>query len=353
MAANTQAKQQAMYQNPPAPMFANGGNLFFNGGFGTTGGFGMDDFGMNNFGMNNFGTSIQSRVIQPFFSNNPAPTFNARTVSASPAAVTGGTTTGSSVVDTSGGGGQGAAPTGMGGAGSMVLGAALTMDSALGNIVGGDYHTDAGDVISKIPGLGLVGGLTNRILGMKTNQAELNRVKGDQSYLSNAAAAASAATSFDDQALNGPMAVNLNVNAYKGGLFSKGKARRKNRALREELRAANNFANRSSQNAIENLQDTQTDNLMANFAAFGGPLFADGGKIYIKPENRGKFTETKRRTGKTTEELTHSSNPLTRKRAIFAQNARKWHHAFGGDLMTHGANFDTGVTLVNTGGRHE
>ena len=309
MAANTQAKQQAMYQNPPAPMFANGGNLFFNGGFGTTGGFGMDDFGMNN-----FGTGIQSRVIQPFFSNNPAPTFNSSTVSAPPAAVTGGTTTGSSVVDTSGGGGQGAAPTGMGGAGSMVLGAALTMDSALGNIVGGDYHTGAGDVISKIPGLGLVGGLTNRILGMKANQAELNRVKGDQSYLSNAAAAASAATSFDDQALNGPMAVNLNVNAYKGGLFSKGKARRKNRALREELRAANNFANRSSQSAIENLQDTQMDNLMANFAAFGGPLFANGGRI---------------------------------------QNANKQHHAFGGDLMTHGANFDTGVTLVNTGGRHE
>ena len=42
--------------------------------------------------------------------------------------------------------------------------------------------------------------------------------------------------------------------------------------------------------------------------------------IHIKPENRGKFTATKKRTGKTTEELTHSKNPLTRKRAIFAQN---------------------------------
>ena len=43
-----------------------------------------------------------------------------------------------------------------------------------------------------------------------------------------------------------------------------------------------------------------------------------GGSIHIKPENKGKFTETKKRTGKTTEELTHSKNPLTRKRAIFA-----------------------------------
>lgn len=49
-----------------------------------------------------------------------------------------------------------------------------------------------------------------------------------------------------------------------------------------------------------------------------------GGTIHIKPENKGKFTATKKRTGKTTEELTHSKNPLTRKRAIFAQNARRW-----------------------------
>ena len=48
--------------------------------------------------------------------------------------------------------------------------------------------------------------------------------------------------------------------------------------------------------------------------------------IHIKPENRGKFTETMKRTGKSAEELSHSKNPVTRKRAIFALNARKWHH---------------------------
>jgi len=47
-------------------------------------------------------------------------------------------------------------------------------------------------------------------------------------------------------------------------------------------------------------------------------------KIHIKPENVGKFTATKKATGKTTEELTHSKNPITRKRAVFAQNAAKW-----------------------------
>ena len=46
--------------------------------------------------------------------------------------------------------------------------------------------------------------------------------------------------------------------------------------------------------------------------------------IHIKDENKGKFNATKERTGKSTEELTHSKNPVTRKRAIFAQNAKKW-----------------------------
>lgn len=46
--------------------------------------------------------------------------------------------------------------------------------------------------------------------------------------------------------------------------------------------------------------------------------------IHIKEKNKGKFNATKERTGKSTEELTHSKNPLTRKRAIFAQNVKNW-----------------------------
>ena len=53
------------------------------------------------------------------------------------------------------------------------------------------------------------------------------------------------------------------------------------------------------------------------------PNYSKGG-IHIKKKNRGKFTETMKRTGKTAEELKHSKNPLTRKRATFAINARKW-----------------------------
>lgn len=58
-----------------------------------------------------------------------------------------------------------------------------------------------------------------------------------------------------------------------------------------------------------------------------GPILYDKGKsIHINPANKGKFNATKKRTGKTTEQLAHSKNPLTRKRAIFALNSRKFKH---------------------------
>ena len=79
----------------------------------------------------------------------------------------------------------------------------------------------------------------------------------------------------------------------------------------------------------------QTTTMKKRAEFFKNSKFENGGKmsIHIKPENRGKFNATKKRTGKTTEELTHSKNPLTRKRAIFAQNAKKWKHANGGELL--------------------
>jgi hypothetical protein len=80
----------------------------------------------------------------------------------------------------------------------------------------------------------------------------------------------------------------------------------------------------------------------------------DGGGIHIKKKNRGKFTEYC--GGKVTEECIrrgkNSSNPTTRKRAIFAANARHW-NAFGGWLNTQGGDFTNGVTFIDEGGSHE
>lgn len=95
--------------------------------------------------------------------------------------------------------------------------------------------------------------------------------------------------------------------------------------------------------------------------AFGGDLLyeeaniaKDGGGIHIKKKNRGKFTEYC--GGKVTEACIrkgkNSSNPTTRKRATFAQNARNW-NAFGGWLNTQGGDFTNGVTFIDEGGSHE
>jgi len=75
---------------------------------------------------------------------------------------------------------------------------------------------------------------------------------------------------------------------------------------------------------IQEKRSTVIDNIIGSFKKGGG--------IHIDPKNKGKFTATKEKTGETTEELTHSKNPLTRKRAIFAQNAKKWKHEDGGSI---------------------
>lgn len=63
----------------------------------------------------------------------------------------------------------------------------------------------------------------------------------------------------------------------------------------------------------------------------------ESSNIEIKPENKGKFTATKKATGKSTEELTHSKNPLTRKRANFAKMAKRhWKPLKESDYMDDG-----------------
>lgn len=70
------------------------------------------------------------------------------------------------------------------------------------------------------------------------------------------------------------------------------------------------------------------------------------GGIHIKPENKGKFTDYC--GGKVTQEYIqrgkHSSNPITRKRATFAANARTWKHQEGGVLNKL---VDSAVSMTN------
>lgn len=238
-----------------------------------------------------------------------------------------------------------------------------------GSLIGGGLQSGVGKafqglsgIAAAIPGpwgaiasagLGVLGGLTNRMFGSKMNTENIAEVESNINNLNNFQSDASDFDTLSQNWANADVGMAFDDSFIgEDGWFSN-KAKNKAADLRRQVEAGNAWVQNSLNNNAENIGTTQMQNLLANYAAFGGPLFAEGGRIHIKPENRGKFTETKRRTGKTTEELTHSKNPVTRKRAIFAQNAKKWHHAFGGDLMTHGANFDTGITLVGNGGTHE
>ena len=250
-------------------------------------------------------------------------------------------------------------------------GAATAVGGMIGGAIGGGMSSGVGNTIgslgnlaSAIPGpwgavagagLNIIGGLTNRMFGSKMNKENIANVEGTINRLNSFQSDASNFDTLADTWGSTAMGNNFS-NKYIGedGWLSH-KAKKKARKLREQMELANAFVENTLQNNADNITETTMNNLEANYAALGGFLnqYADGGGIYINPKNRGKFNATKERTGKTTEELTHSKNPLTRKRAIFAQNAAKWHHAFGGELNTNGGDFSTGLMFIDEGGTHE
>jgi hypothetical protein len=77
--------------------------------------------------------------------------------------------------------------------------------------------------------------------------------------------------------------------------------------------------------------------------------FGEGGTIHIKPENKGKFTAYKQRTGKTTEEALHSPDPHVRQMANFARNAAKWKHADGGMMNYYNNQINKDNALMKAG----
>lgn len=280
------------------------------------------------------------------------------------------------------------------GAGSAIS----NVGGALGGIVG-TVSPLLGGIVSA--GTGIIGGLTNRMFGSKLNKEKIAEVEGSNKAINTVMVDSSSADSVMNQWTNQDFGKDFTKSDIgKDGWFSN-KAKKKYRELNKQQDIARNRALTSYENAAD-AADTQSDlNAMANFAAFGGPLgiwggygsgaigyelakenlgikalnaankgkltslpnsfsselntFAEGGKIHIKPENKGKFT--KYCGGKVTSECIakgkRSSDPAVRKRATFAANARKWHHAFGGDLNTHGADFANGQIIVGNGGTHE
>lgn len=151
-----------------------------------------------------------------------------------------------------------------------------------------------------------------------------------------------------------------------GWITGNKKAKRRARRLNQQASDANERALLSFENRASDV-DTQNDlNIESNFFNDGGPItmrytgvmspfgntFGDGG-IFIKPENRGKFTALKERTGKSSTWYKEHGTPAQKKMAIFALNAAKWEHADGGELHTQGGDFTNGLTYIDNGGSHE
>nr|DAT37565.1 MAG TPA: hypothetical protein [Crassvirales sp.] len=272
----------------------------------------------------------------------------------------------------------------------------------IGGAIGGAVSTInpvVGGIVSSASGI--IGGGINALFGTKVNQAKLNAANEGTNYLNSFK---SNASSFDE--IQGPNAVTKVQNAYKGGLFRKGKARRQNAALRADRAQAESWANRSVDNNIDNIADTQMDNLLANYAAFGGPLgglpsqgtgaidygfmsdyltmrnnaaqaknkisnnvfgnlpvtplstFALGGGIHIKKSHRGLFTKEAKEHGMGVQEFAShvlankdKYSPEVVKRANFARNSTKF--ALGGDMQTNGSDFSNGLMHIDAGLSHE
>ena len=248
----------------------------------------------------------------------------------------------------------------------------IAIGDIAGNMIGGGKQTGAGNLISSasniasaIPGpwgavagagLQVLGGITNAAFGTKWNKENIAKTENTINNLRGLRADANSADTLTNMVNNLTLGDATFSDSYigKDGWFSN-KAARKARKLRAEMRDANDYAIDTLELNADNISTGILDSLESNYAALGGFInkYSDGGSIHINPANRGKFNATKKRTGKTTEELTHSKNPLTRKRAIFAQNASHWKHAFGGHLNTNGSDFMTGLTYIDNGDTHE
>ena len=235
------------------------------------------------------------------------------------------------------------------GAVNMLGAATSAVGGVAGNLIGGGLSSTAGNVIgglsnvaSAIPGpwgavagagLQVLGGITNAAFGTKWNKENIAKTENTINNLRGLRADANSADTLTNMVNNLTLGDATFSDSYigKDGWFSN-KAAKKARKLRAEMRDANDYAIDTLELNADNISTDILDSLESNYAALGGFInkYSDGGSIHINPANKGKFNATKKRTGKTTEELTHSKNPLTRKRAIFAQNFGGKKHSLGG-----------------------
>lgn len=242
-------------------------------------------------------------------------------------------------------------------------GIANTAATMVGGVLAGQNQTGVGNAMqsigslaSNIPGVGgiigagvnLLGGITNATLGSHLNQENINKIEGQVNNLNSFQSVASDYDALSSEYSNAPIMGYFSKDSIGSDGWFSNKAKNKWRNLLDEKSKAEDWVQRSLANNALNIANNTLASMEANYTAYGGPLavrysglmspfgnqFREGGGIHIKKKNRGKFTSYC--GGKVTNECIqrglHSSNPTTRKRANFAQNVRKFKHAYGGFL---------------------
>ena len=275
-----------------------------------------------------------------------------------------------------------------------------TIDTLNGNLISGRLNSKVGNTIGTIgstiggaigavnpvlgsivsTGSGLLKGVTNALFGSNLNQENINAINESNKGMNTLMVDNNNIDSIMNQWSNQNFGNSISKSDIgKDGLFSN-KATNTYNELLNQQNIARNKVLASYTNAINTADNQSNLNMLANYAAYGGPIsifdngvidheLAKGGKIHIKKANRGKFTDYC--GGKVTSECIargkRSKSAAVRKRATFAANARKWHHALGGYLYDeggnlyvsvpnigqHGGNFSNGVTIIGNGGTHE
>lgn len=253
--------------------------------------------------------------------------------------------------------------------GGIVQATAGPASALIGNALSGGLNSGVGSALqglgsiaSAIPGpwgavasagLNVLGGVTNKLFGAKFNDENIANI---QSGIDAARGYQLDSNMSLDQLANEISSSNQAMdftNKYVGtdGLFSNKVAKKAN-ALRQAQDTAFAWQSNVQDNAIRNATMNSNQQLQSTFAYGGG--------INIKPSKRGTFTRAAKKHNMGVQEfanhvLNNKENYSSAmiKKANFAKNAAGWKHAFGGDLMTNGADFSNGIYYIDEGGTHE
>lgn len=253
--------------------------------------------------------------------------------------------------------------------GGIAQAAAGPASALIGNALSGGLNSGVGSALqglgsiaSAIPGpwgavasagLNILGGVTNKLFGAKFNDENIANI---QSGIDAARGYQLDSNMSLDQLANEVSSSNQAMdftNKYVGtdGLFSNKVAKKAN-ALRQAQDTAFAWQSNVQDNAIRNATMNSNQQLQSTFAYGGG--------INIKPSKRGTFTRAAKKHNMGVQEfanhvLNNKENYSSAmvKKANFAKNAAGWKHAFGGDLMTNGADFSNGIYYIDEGGTHE